>query len=924
MRPLKLTISAFGPYARECVLELDQLGEEGLYLVTGDTGAGKTSIFDAISFALYGEPSGEKRRKAKSLRSKYADPRTPTFVELDFLCGGKRYTIRRNPAYDRPKQRGEGTTSQSADASLTYPDGRLAVSPRAVDPAVKELLGLDQDQFTRIAMLAQGEFQKLLMAETKDRMEIFRRIFDTDPYARLQTVLKERTREAREDFDRQNRDIKSQLARVACPPEPAEALAGQVQAAQAGTLPDAEALPLLDGLLALDGQAQQDLEGEKAALEERLTALTGDIAREEEGEKLRAALAENQARLKALEPKLAAARQDAALTQDTSKEENALREQAAALSARLEQYDQLETLEREQAAAEKVLAKTENALPQEEEEHVRLREALERDRARRNDLRLAPEEAAQAQAALEELEKTAAKAAALKEELLKLEKDRLAYAQAQEKYRQAAQEAEHLDTLHRELRRAWLDAQAGVLAQRLQPGQPCPVCGGTEHPHPAPLPQSVPSEAKLKQAETAAKRARDGEADASGQAQRLGGGLKEAERALGQRAAELLPEWDGADAEALDRHQTTLTAQIKGAKKAQQQAKSRCRELEALDSSIPGQEKALEEAAAALAEKKKQLALQKQDVEAKTKQLAALRGGLDYAGRQEALQAIQDWLAQAKALKAAREKAVSGLQDLERERSALERAVLTCQEQLRDREPLGLAALRKLREELSGQVRQREASLRQLHTRLDTNRGIAHALGQLYPALDRAQDKLALLGSLSQTANGELTGKEKIKLEAFVQAAYFDRVLTRANTRLMVMSGGQYELRRQEDAAGRQSQSGLDLEVVDHYNGSSRDVRTLSGGESFQASLSLALGLADEVQSAAVKGIHLDAMFVDEGFGSLDPEALRQALNALGQLTESHRLVGIISHVGELRERIDKQIVVKKDRTGGSRAEILH
>ena len=921
MRPLKLTMSAFGPYAGECVLELDKLGEEGLYLVTGDTGAGKTTIFDAISFALYGEPSGETRG-ARTLRSKYAAPGTPTFVELDFLCGGRKYTIRRNPAYDRPKQRGEGTTFQNPDASLVYPDGRLAASPRAVDPAVRDLLGVDREQFNRIAMLAQGEFQKLLLADTRDRMEIFRRIFDTGRYARLQASLKEQARQAREELDLQNRDIRGQLARVSCPPDLAQA-APRVEAARTGKLPDAEALPLLEELLAWDGAEQKRLEQEKAAREERLALLTGDIARGEESEKLRAALGRSQTKRKELEPVLEQARQEALRAGETAGEEAGLREKLAALSARLGEYDRLEALERSRAGAETALRGHEEALRGEEEGSVRRREALERDKARRDSLGSAPEEAVKARGVLAELEKTAEQTAALKREFQKLDRDRRAYEQAQERYRRAAEASERLDAAHRELRRAYLDAQAGVLAQRLVPGQPCPVCGGLEHPHPTPLPRSAPGEPALKRAEAEARRAKQEEAAASGEAQRLGGGLEEAERSLLRRAEELLPALrTAAGPEELDARQAALARELDGAREVLRQADSRRRELEALNRSVPQLEEESERAAAALAERRKEAALQKQELETIQKQIAALRAGLDYPSRREALEAVRRWTAQAEGLKNAREQAESRLHGLEQERAALERAILTCREQMREEVP-DLPGLRAQREELTARIRSLEGTLRELHTRLEANGGIARALRKLYEAAEAARARLIPLETLSRTANGELSGKEKIKLEAYVQGAYFDRVLARANSRLMVMTGGQYELRRRDSAGGRQSQSGLDLEVVDHYNGTSRDVRTLSGGETFQASLSLALGLADEVRSSAVRGVELDSMFVDEGFGSLDPEALRQALDALGRLTESHRLVGIISHVGDLRERIDRQIVVKKDRAGGSRAEII-
>lgn len=921
MRPLKLTMSAFGPYAGECVLALDRLGEAGLYLITGDTGAGKTTIFDAIAFALYGEASGETRQ-AKTFRSKYAEAGVPTFVELDFLCGGKRYTVRRSPGYERPKQRGEGTIFQNPDASLLCPDGRLVTGPRAVDPAVRELLGVDREQFTSIAMLAQGEFQKLLLADTGGRMEIFRRIFGTGRYERLQVRLKEQAREAREDFDRQNREIRGQLARVACRSRDG-ILSARAEAARTGTLPDAEALPLLEELLERDRAEQKELEQEKAAVEETLTGLTGDIARGEEGEKLRAALDKNERALKELAPVLERARRAAGQALETAGEENALRGKAAALSAKLGEYDRLEELEKGKKALETSLGRGEGKYRLEEAEQARRREALEQNRERQAALRSVPEEAAKAQAALGSLEQTADRLLELRRGFQALAAGRRAYERAQESYLRAAAEARRLDDRHRALRRAYLDAQAGVLARRLEPGQPCPVCGSTDHPHPAPLPQSVPGEAELKRAEKQAGEARQAESAASAEAQRLGGGLEEAERGLRQRASELRPELAAAaGSEAVDRRRAALELELDAARAALRRAGERQKEREELDRLVPRQERESEAGADRLAEEKKRLALLRQDIQGKEGQISALRGALEYASRGEARRAVADWTARAEELRAAREQAAAALRDLEREQSALERAVLTCREQLRDERVPDLDALRGRREELMARARELEGTLRALHTRLEVNGGIACTLGQLYPALGKAQDRLVLLNTLSQTANGELSGREKIKLEAFVQGACFDRVLARANTRFMVMSRGQYELRRRNSGLGRQSQSGLDLEVVDHYNGSARDVRTLSGGETFQASLSLALGLADEVQSSAVQGVRLDAMFVDEGFGSLDQEALGQALDALGRLTRN-RLVGLISHVGELRERIDRQIVVKKDRAGGSRAEIL-
>lgn len=916
MRPVKLTISAFGPYAGECVLELDKLGAEGLYLITGDTGAGKTTIFDAISFALFGEASGEVRQ-TKALRSKYAEAQTPTFVELDFLCAGKRYTVRRNPAYDRPKLRGEGTTFQSADATLTCPDGRQVTSPRTVDPAVRELLGVDKEQFSRIAMLAQGEFQKLLLAKTEDRMAVFRRIFDTRKYERLQSALKEEARRARTEYDRCGEKITGERSRIAGPPE-GEALASRAEQARSGALPDGEVLPLLEELLCRDQEMEQTQKTQKAQAAEALTTLAGDIVRGKERAKVRDALAKNTAELERMGPALEQARQDSKQAEATGEEETALRGQAAALNAKLGQYDELDRLVKRVTALDTAIKENEAAFSREKLLENRRREKLEADKARHSGLRSAPEEVVKAQTALGELEQTAAKLSTLRRDLQDLEEHRRTCEEAKKRFQKAQAEAERLDGVYRQMNRIYLAEQAGVLAEQLEEGKPCPVCGATDHPCPAARTRDVPSEAELKRADKRAKDAQTAAAGASQEAHDLGGKLKAEDEGLKARAAEL----NAVGPEALAAREEELKLQLTQARNALKVAAGRKTDLDALEQGLPALEKALADSVKRLAELEKGIALQKQDRESAAGQISALRENLDYGSKAEAQAAINGWIAQADRLNADRKRAQSELQKREDKKTALESAIKTHQEQLAGGEEIDVTALEEQQRELKKQDLALESALRELHTRIQTNKGIEKSLQDLYPTWHSCREELTLMNHLSQTANGDLSDQKKIKLEAYVQGAYFDRVLARANTRLMVMSGGQYELRRQAEAGNKQSQSGLDLEAVDHYNGSTRDVHTLSGGETFQASLSLALGLADEVQSSA-GGVRLDAMFVDEGFGSLDQNALRQALDALGRLAESHRLVGIISHVGELKERIDRQILVKKDRTGGSRAEII-
>ncbi len=209
-----------------------------------------------------------------------------------------------------------------------------------------------------------------------------------------------------------------------------------------------------------------------------------------------------------------------------------------------------------------------------------------------------------------------------------------------------------------------------------------------------------------------------------------------------------------------------------------------------------------------------------------------------------------------------------------------------------------------------------------MHSYIASNKSALQKIKLKSGDLDDYEKRYQWVLPLSNTANGKVAGKEKIMLETYIQMTYFDRIISRANTRFMVMSGGQYELKRRKEAEDKKAQSGLDLDIIDHYNGTERSVKTLSGGESFKASLSLALGLSDEIQSIA-GGIKLDTMFVDEGFGNLDDDSINQAMNALSGLAEGNRLVGIISHVSELKNRIDKQIVVAKEKSGGSKANII-
>ena len=1241
MKPEKLIISAFGPYAAETEVDFTKLGDGGLYLITGDTGAGKTTIFDAITFALFGEASGAVR-EAGMFQSKYAKAGTPTFVELTFLSHGKRYRVRRNPEYVRPKERGQGVTTQTARAELYFYDGRQPVTKTGeVTRAVEQILGFNYGQFTQIAMIAQGDFQKLLLADTAERGKIFRQLFHTELFSDLQNRLREEKNACDAEYREIRRSIAQSLDGADCSGEPdlEERLSelrkvkfeGQVEAGLellkaltdrgSGRLKNLDArLEKLDGQIReqaaylekvrQNGKRRKGLEERKKEREQFLPVLqaaagaweeaksSGDAVPEldrmiqecTEWERQYGGLEQDQSRLAGLDRRreeeagglerllkrqaeldqelLAEKREIRSLSEADGERERLLgrqtglqnrrnglegkfsqwkevREWLAGNRERLSRLSEQEAGERERKdALEQSLLEMEGAETREQAmvheaerctEQRRKLDLLDRGiRDGKERLRRAEDswkqaggqwKAAQAdQSALKEtgrrLHETELSLAAWKQEELRLT-ERLA------SVKQFYGRMERLDAMFQELERAqkeyeqaaavhgrvqaelgimeqlFYDAQAGLLARNLTEGEKCPVCGSVHHPEPARLLTGAPEKPELDRKKKEADRGRQAMIEASAAAMQGGLRLREEEESLRGEAGELFDmaiscedrEWrtffqsraaaeiktaetalDAGKEQAgamiqlleqksrVEQENTRLETRIPELQKAEERAREavtaaetalsglrdqrksfleelglpdngeafeelsrRCREktdallkareetaryrrlreerlelqkrleavqrelaekqqeesagmgrLEALEDQIqaelelPGteaglksgkaMENELEDLDAALSkiqaelEENRRKLLRREQLEKAAEETERLSGDCQKqagdkrlllarmdAERAGLLGSIEEKKAVLGALtreenrrreEAAREKkrAVSE-QTAEAERAYLEcmqkdaglREAITALEGQTD--PMVTESEADAAEALGQKEREREEA-REERTRqyaeYENNRRIYDAVLKSRDAMVKAERRYIWVKALSDTANGNLAQKHKIELETYVQMAYFDRILRKANVRLMTMTGGQYELVRKKDQDTRQGKVGLDLNVTDHYNGSQRSVKTLSGGESFMASLSLALGLSDEIQARA-GGIQLDAMFVDEGFGSLDEEALNQAVKVLNGLAGGNRMVGIISHVAELKERIDRKIVVKKDRTGGgggSRIEV--
>ena len=925
MRPVKLVMSAFGPYAGKTEIDFNQLGKKGLDLITGDTGAGKTTIFDAISYALFGEASGGSREVAM-LRSKYAAADAPTYVELTFEYRGKSYYVKRNPEYERRKTRGEGLTKENANAEFHRPDGRIVTRLKDVNQEITTLLGVDRSQFNQIAMLAQGDFRKLLDAETKDRKEIFQKLFHTENYARLQDLLKDEAMSLKAAGEELNRSIRQYVQGIECPED--DVLQIEADKAKAGQLPVEEILTLLGRLVAQDGENQKELEQAAKENKEQSDTLQKRISKAEEQQKWEKSRQESLAQLSQAEPH----RQELRTAWEKTESEKrplikAQSEEAAGLKNQLPEYLNLAGKQKEKHNLDQSIPQLFKEIAAQREAAESLQANLKTWKEELDALQGADAELVGLESQGKELSQNMRKVRNLAQALTTLKGDEQELAGRQQNYREKRKNSEAEKQRYEELQRAYLDEQAGILAETLQEGRPCPVCGSLTHPQPAVKTLSAPTKEQLEAAKRKAEKAAEQERQASEEAGKLNAAIATRKENLGREAEELFPgeaetvSWEALPA-SLAAKEKKNNEEMRLLRSRLEAAEKRVARKETLSGQIPKQEKALQEKKDAVVSLEKRLTEQQANLDNLIKEISALSGKLNYPSQDEAMTAIRRLEEQAENLEKEIRQAKQKADDCEKRIAGLQGAIEEAEKNLQDRivcnleqEKQDLAALQAARMQLDDQ---RNA----VSARLNNNRkSSAHIEAKAKDSLD-LEKRRTWVNALYATASGNLSGKEKIMLETYVQMTYFDRILDRANAHLMVMSGGQYDLKRRTEEGGKRSQSGLELDVVDHYNGSERSVKSLSGGESFKASLSLALGLADEIQSSA-GGIQLDTMFVDEGFGTLDDDSLQQAMAALAGLTEGNRLVGIISHVPALKERIDKQIVVKKAPTGGSCVNVL-
>ncbi|MDO5861923.1 MAG: AAA family ATPase [Thermoplasmata archaeon] len=1017
MKPVRLTMEAFGPYAEETTVDFSELGR-GLFLITGPTGSGKTMIFDAMSYALFGKTSGD-RRSEDSLRSDLTD--TKPRVELEFTHRGASYRVARMPAHTRTTR--NGTSAKVSPSAELYEDGRLVCSkPKDVNARVADILGMDADQWKQISMLAQGEFVKLLDTDSKARTDILRRLFSTDRYRELQNTLQTLYDEKRNSYEGRMKDVNLRIAEIVLPdgsgavgmtrPEVESALtiaidedekvsteiSARILVLETGYRTSIEARTRGEAAVAKFAELEES-RARKASLDARAAEMDGVSKRRDAAMGIaplvavESRLIDRNRDLKDVESKRDEAEADVARL--TAELEAAVARREAAVAKSVESRGLISACDRVEASLPtyRRVMETEAAIEAGKTRHEKLENEARALEARMGEL--SAEEAtlsdgivkaagAEAEIAAAETSLKAADsrivslkasledARSLSELESRISSLENSFAMHDARAREAGMKAEEAES-------AFLRSQAGIMASGLGEGSPCPVCGSVHHPSPAAMPGDAPDEGALKKLKNA--KAKEDEARSSAATQLAEARAKAAALAdgLGRVLGDARPAREALAAlESMlviaGRERDALAVRIRDLTALSKEAASLSERLEAVRRESSEVSKGIESAKTMLVDSVRSIA-------SLSAELGALREGLEFPSADEAerfvadgrarIAAAESELASADSLVAetnaslsARRAESEGYEARIRElipaidedgrslqsmldEKGIDRETLhalkvldldalnasieayaaemrSCTDRISALEAELAGTERPDMDALSAAVAEAESSLSsargealEVSERLRANTSTLEWLKRRWSDLESAARELTAVRAMSDVANGRLQGGEKIQFEQYIQRVYFDRVLGYANRRLAVMTGGRFELQRRFEPGDLRSQSALDIDVFDRHTGKARSVKSLSGGESFKAALSLALGLSDSVQMTS-GGSRVEALFIDEGFGSLDSDSLEQAIKVLDGLTEGDVMVGVISHVDLLRERIGRKIVVDRTKEGST------
>lgn len=934
MRPIELKMSAFGPFAGLTTLRLDALGTDGLYLITGDTGAGKTTIFDAIIYALYGEASGNIRT-TDMLRSKYANADTATFVELTFVFKDKTYIVRRNPEYLRPSKRGEGKfTKESAKAQLTMPDKEVITGLVSVNNKIIEIIGLNKNQFSQIAMLPQGEFMRLLLADTRQRIEIFREIFDTEPYLLLQDRIKKDANELYRLVSDYKKSMAQYVADVYCD-ENSEYNQALINIKNDSQMSIKEILDIIDKIIAQDKLCADEYDKAIISIDKEIDQLNSKLTIAIQTERIKDDYKSALTQLNNLTEEYENVYSIYKAECEKDSERNELSLNIEKSSEKLESYELLEKYKKDYG---KKQDKINNITQDIHEDTNSLNECIKQiDNCKREAEILKNTEL--------EIEKLNSKISDIikKKEAVEYLKDVFerkikAVSQADEakdRYMSAFAAYEEANNRYLKMEKAFFNEQAGIMAAALAEGEPCPVCGSVTHPVPAVAGDDAPTEMQLKKYKIYVEDKSKECSELSSQSGILSGQAESMNNMFFSSIVNFNTQWK----EALDNSSDDETIRVDiiqlladlgkildEAMLEKKNADENISKYNNLIKMLSDYEKKIEQFKDKINKSKNEIAILSTQNENMQKQISQLEKELGNKDIMQAKKLINDMKLKKVQLDKAYEAAKKQYDEYTINIKTIKNRISDLQKQIshtdKQKTPdIDIPMYEKQLEDMKKDRLKLREKENIVDIRIANNEKIYKSIERVNEKSEKSEKHYSWLRTLSDTVNGSLSGKSRIKLETYVQMSFFDRIIMRANTRFMRLTDGQYELKRSDSKDNYKNQTGLELDIIDHYNGTIRSVKSLSGGEAFEASLSMALGMSDEIQSRS-GGIQIDTMFIDEGFGSLDDESLSQAVKVLNSLSSSDRLIGIISHVSVLKDRIDKQIVVSKGKTGGSSAVI--
>lgn len=856
MKPVSLVISAWGPYKEKETIDFNTLTEQGVFLISGPTGAGKTTIFDAITFALFGEVSGSIREK-DSVRSDFAREEVTTYVNFTFTHRGEEYEIERNPKYNRPKKRGSGFVAVKESAVLRNKEEVLAEGSKEVTGKIEEILSLNYKQFTQISMLAQGEFQKLLTSNGSERTKIFRNLFHTEICENLQNALSERSRSLYGQVKENQARTEEILAHILCQEEEWQELIKQEN-------PNMEAIHLflenhLQEIKVKKDEAKK--QWEKAA--QKSKKLYGE---KEEGK-----------RLEVLKERLAEAEKELEKLAVKSHEY----EQWKANLKTAQQAESVFLKEAEYISAQKEYEKREKAwkdlLAEEEQSQVQLQHWMKlRDKAT---------EQKESIAQLEELLRNMAEKQNWLKELAEVEKElkkaQQSFLEKQEKKQQAKEAYEKAEATYKL-------ATAGLLAKDLKEGTPCPVCGSIHHPEKASLSEEIPEQSYIEQLKNKLEGFTREENEAHGRAAAANSKKEMIEKKMEEIQLDIPNEELNQVFLEKSREKEHLIKEVAETEENFQKAQNRYNHV----NSVKGvQEKELQEQ-----KEKKELYCKEYQKKLKESGFAS----------EEEFQKVKEICSQKESYR-------KQMKEYEEQKLRYEERKISSQKELKGKKTLDYQEILEKLNLAEAEEKELRTTLGGLQQQYDNNKRFWRDFKEKQREMEEIRGEYGKVSRMEQLTKGR--NRRNLVFEQYVLSNYFDEILNAANQRLSHMSGGRYLLKRVEKAEDARSRDSLLMEVFDAYTGKNRSVQTLSGGESFKASLALALGMSDMIQAFS-GGIVVETMFVDEGFGSLDEESIEQAVEVLTNLAKQQYTIGIISHVNELKEKIDRQLVVEKTNTG--------